>query len=250
MNRRQAIRTMALTSAALAGGRLLTSSAHAAVAPAVLDTPAPNGAFILPPLGYPVDALEPFIDAQTMTIHHDKHHQTYVDSLNKALAGHPDWARRSLDDILTHLNDVPESIRTAVRNHGGGHANHSLFWKCLGKSSGAAPEGPLAEAITGAFGSFDAMKEKFITAGKGVFGSGWAWLTLDADHKLAVESTPNQDSPLTAGRTQLLGLDVWEHAYYLKYQNRRPDYLAALFNVLDWQFIAARYVEIVEQKPV
>ena len=244
MNRRDALRTLTLGSAALAAGRLLPADARAAVAPAVLDTPAPNGQFVLPPLPYAFDALEPHLDAQTMAIHHGKHHQAYVDNLNKALATAPEWASRSLDDLLRQLNTLPESIRPAVRNNGGGHANHSLFWKCLSKDGGRPTEGALAAAIATTFGGFDPLKEKLAAAGKTVFGSGWAWLSLDAQGQLVVESTPNQDSPITAGRTPLLGIDVWEHAYYLKYQNKRADYLTAIFNVVDWGFVASRYADL------
>ena len=239
MHRREALRTLALSSAALAGSRLLDTPTLAAVAPAALDTPAPNGSFVLPPLPYADDALEPHIDAQTMTIHHDKHHQAYVDNLNKALAGSPDLAIRPLDELLRDLDKLPEQVRTAVRNHGGGHANHSLFWKCLGKDGGKAPTGALAAAIDKSFGTFDAMKDKLIAAGKAQFGSGWAWLVADAAGSLQVLALPNQDSPITLGHRPLLGLDVWEHAYYLKYQNRRADYLTAIFNVIDWHAVAA-----------
>jgi Fe-Mn family superoxide dismutase len=247
MHRRDALRNLALSAAALAASPGGVGSARAAVAPAAINTPAPDGLFILPPLGYAVDALEPHIDAQTMAIHHGKHHQAYIDNLNKALAPHPDWARRSIEDILRHLNDVPEAVRTVVRNNGGGHANHALFWKCLGPTAGGAPQGPLAEAVTASFGGFDGLKEKLSTAGKTVFGSGWAWLSLNGQRQLVVESTPNQDSPISGGHTPLLGIDVWEHAYYLKYQNRRTDYLAAIFNVVDWEFVGGRYVEVMNQ---
>ncbi len=244
MNRREALRSLALSTAALASGAAGVPSARAAVSPAALDTPQPNGGFVLPTLGYALDALEPHIDAQTMAIHHGKHHQAYVDNLNKALATAPAWASRSLEDILRNLDQVPESIRTAVRNNGGGHANHALFWRCLSPRGGQPPSGPLATAITSTFGSFDGLKEKLAGAGKAVFGSGWAWLALDGEKKLVVESTPNQDTPLMQGRPPLLGIDVWEHAYYLKYQNKRADYLTAIFNVVDWNFVAARYAEL------
>ncbi len=194
----------------------------------------------LPPLPYACDALEPHIDARTMEIHHGKHHQAYITNLNNALAGHPELEAKSIEDLIAHLDAVPESIRTVVRNNGGGHANHSLFWLSLAPGHGGAPTGPLAEAIAAAFGSFDAFKEAFAKAGATRFGSGWAWLTLK-DGKLAISSTANQDSPLMEGAKPLLGLDVWEHAYYLHYQNRRPDYIAAFWNLVNWDAVAARF---------
>src|SRR5690606_6597066 len=177
----------------------------------------------LPPLPYPYNALEPHIDEQTMRIHHDKHHDTYVTKLNQALEGHPELQSKSIEDLLRGIDSVPESIRTAVRNNGGGHANHSLFWEIMSPNGGGAPSGALAAAINSAFGSFEKFKEEFTQAAANRFGSGWAWLVVDKDGKLAVTSTPNQDSPLMEGKTPILGLDVWEHAYYLKYQNRRPE---------------------------
>lgn len=202
-------------------------------------------AYELPPLPYPTDALEPHIDAKTMEIHHDKHHAAYITNVNKALADHPDLAAKSIEDLIGDLSAVPEAIRGAVRNNGGGHANHSLFWKILGPGGGA-PSGDLAEAIDKAFGSFDAMKEKIESAGATRFGSGWAWLCVKSDGSLCVCSTPNQDSPLMTGvvdcpGTPILGVDVWEHAYYLNYQNRRPDYLKAIWNVVNWDAVAANY---------
>lgn len=194
----------------------------------------------LPPLPYPNNALEPHIDEMTMMIHHDRHHNTYVTNLNKALEGHPDLASKSLEDLISNLDAVPEDIRTAVRNNGGGHANHSLFWTVIGPNAGGAPTGSLAEAINQEFGSFEKFKETFAAAAAGRFGSGWAWLSLDGG-KLVVHSTPNQDSPLMEGKTPLLGLDVWEHAYYLKYQNKRPDYIAAFWNVVNWDEVQKRY---------
>lgn len=193
----------------------------------------------LPPLPYPFDALEPHIDARTMEIHHGKHHQAYITNLNKALEGHPDLEARSVEDLISNLDAVPESIRTAVRNNGGGHANHSLFWTLIGPGKGGAPSGKLADAINSTFGSFEKFKEEFTKAATTRFGSGWAWLSVK-DGKLIVHSTANQDSPLMEGATPLLGLDVWEHAYYLNYQNRRPDYIAAFWNVVDWDAVAAR----------
>lgn len=198
-------------------------------------------AYELPPLPYAYDALEPHIDKQTMTIHHDKHHGTYVNNVNTALEGHADLQNKSIEELISNLDAVPEDIRTAVRNNGGGHANHSLFWEVLGPNGGGQPSGELAKAIDSAFGSFDAFKEAFAKAGATRFGSGWAWLIVDKSGKLAVTSTPNQDSPLMEGNTPILGLDVWEHAYYLNYQNRRPDYIAAFWNVVDWDSVAKRY---------
>ncbi len=197
-------------------------------------------AYTLPDLPYAFDALEPHIDARTMEIHHDKHHGGYVSKVNAALEGHQDLASKSIDDLMRSLASVPEDIRTAVRNNGGGHSNHSLFWTVLSPTGGGAPSGDLADAINGAFGSLDSFKEKFNTAAANRFGSGWAWLTLDGGD-LAVESTPNQDTPLSDGRTPILGLDVWEHAYYLNYQNRRPDYIAAFWNVVNWDEVAKRF---------
>ncbi len=187
----------------------------------------------LPALPYDFGALEPHIDAQTMQIHHGKHHQAYVTNLNNALDKHPDLHNKSLDDLVRDVNSVPEDIRTAVRNNGGGHWNHSLFWKLMAPNAGAAPTGAVADGISDAFGSFDKFKEQFNTAATGRFGSGWAWL-VDNGGKLEITSTPNQDNPLMDGKKAILGVDVWEHAYYLKYQNRRPDYLAAWWNVVNW----------------
>lgn len=196
----------------------------------------------LPPLPYPNNALEPYIDEMTMMIHHDRHHNTYVTNLNKALEGHPELQSKSVEELISDLNAVPESIRTAVRNNGGGHANHSLFWTVIGPNGGGEPTGSLAEAINAEFGSFEKFKETFAAAAAGRFGSGWAWLSLD-NGKLVVHSTPNQDSPLMEGKVPLLGLDVWEHAYYLKYQNKRPDYIAAFWNVVVWDEVQKRYDE-------
>jgi len=195
----------------------------------------------LPELPYPYNALEPHIDEQTMRIHHDKHHAAYVNNLNAALEGHPELANKDLEELLRDLNSVPENIRTAVRNNGGGHANHTLFWEIMKPGGAKAPSGELASAIDAAFGSFDAFKEAFSKAAATRFGSGWAWLVVTKDGKLAVTSTPNQDTPIMDGDTPILGLDVWEHAYYLKYQNRRPDYIAAWWNVVNWDEVAARY---------
>lgn len=197
-------------------------------------------AHTLPALPYALNALEPHIDAKTMEIHHGKHHQAYITNLNNALAGNAELEAKSIDALIANLDAVPEAIRTAVRNNGGGHANHSLFWITIGPGKGGAPTGALAAAIDAAFGSFDAFKEAFAKAATTRFGSGWAWLSLK-DGKLAVTSTPNQDSPVMEGAKPLLGLDVWEHAYYLNYQNRRPDYIAAFWNIVDWDAVAARF---------
>ncbi|PJF44138.1 MAG: superoxide dismutase [Phototrophicales bacterium] len=197
-------------------------------------------AFELPPLPYAYDALEPHIDARTMEIHHDKHHAGYVSKLNSAIAG-TEWESKSIDEILRNINSVPEDIRVAVQNNGGGHANHSLFWEIMGPNGGGSPSGALAEAINAAFGSFDAFKEKFSNAAASRFGSGWAWLVVDDAGNLAVYSTANQDSPYMQGHTPILGLDVWEHAYYLNYQNRRPDYIAAFWNVVNWDAVAEKF---------
>jgi superoxide dismutase, Fe-Mn family len=234
MTRRQAIKTTALVATA------------SALAPAVLAQPipaAPNGPFKLPPLPYAFDALEPHIDARTMEIHHDKHHATYVTKLNEALAGSPDLGKKSVEDLVKDLNSVPEKIRAAVRNHGGGHFNHLLFWQMMRKNGGGEPKAELAKAIEKNFGNFTDFKTRFTEAATKVFGSGWAWL-VSHEGKLAIESTPNQDTPLMTGKQPLLGLDVWEHAYYLKYQNKRADYIAAWWNVVNWDFVAARYAQL------
>ena len=254
MTRRQAIKTTALASAALAtlpGAIAQTNTA----APAA----APSGPFTLPPLPYAYDALEPHIDALTMQIHHDKHHAAYVANLNKAwgeVAHVGEFTNDSIVGCLVNLNSEPEKIRTAIRNQGGGHYNHSIFWQMMKKGGGGEPSGDLAKTIETAFGSFSAFKENFTKAALGQFGSGWAWLVLDGN-ALKIESTPNQDSPLSQiasnigtnlnGRLQfripLLGLDVWEHAYYLKYQNKRADYIAAWWNVVNWDFVAGRFAK-------
>lgn len=198
-------------------------------------------AFSVPPLPYDYAALEPHIDEQTMRIHHDKHHAAYVTNLNAALEGQPALAAKSIDALIGDLGSVPESIRTAVRNNGGGHYNHTLFWELMVPGGARAPEGALARAIEGAFGSFGSFQEQFQKAGLGRFGSGWAWLVQDRSGKLAIESTANQDSPLMEGKHAVLGCDVWEHAYYLKYQNRRADYLTAWWNVVNWTVVGGRY---------
>lgn len=196
-------------------------------------------AFQLPALPYAFDALEPHIDKKTMEIHHGKHHQTYVNGLNAALEAHPDLQAKSVEELLAGINSLPEGIRTAVRNHGGGHANHSMFWTVMGPNAGGAPTGAIADALTSTFGSFDKFKEEFAKAATGRFGSGWAWLN-DVGGKLTIESTANQDSPIMDGKKVIFGLDVWEHAYYLNYQNRRPDYIGAWWNVINWAEINKR----------
>ncbi|MGK4152680.1 superoxide dismutase [Kurthia gibsonii] len=197
-------------------------------------------AFELPKLPYANDALEPHIDARTMEIHHDRHHQTYVTGLNTALEGKEEFAGKTVEEIIANLDAVPADVRTAVRNNGGGHANHSLFWLLLTPNGKGAPEGELAAAIDAKFGSFDAFKEEFANAAKTRFGSGWAWLSV-VNGELEISSTPNQDSPIMEGKTPILGLDVWEHAYYLNYQNVRPEYIAAFWNVVNWDKVAELY---------
>lgn len=198
-------------------------------------------AYELPSLPYAYDALEPHIDAKTMEIHHSKHHQGYVTKVNAALEGHPELASKSIEDLMSDLNSVPEDIRGAVRNNGGGHANHSLFWTIMSPNGGGTPSGEVAEAINKAFGSFDEFKTKFADAAATRFGSGWAWLCVKSGGEVHVESTPNQDTPLSDGHTPIMGIDVWEHAYYLNYQNRRPDYVSAFWNVIDWDAVEKRY---------
>lgn len=197
-------------------------------------------AFELPQLPYAYDALEPHIDKETMNIHHTKHHNTYVTNLNNALEGHDDLLSKSIEELVANLDAVPESIRTAVRNNGGGHANHSLFWQLLSPNGGGEPKGEVADAINSKFGSFEKFKEEFAKAATGRFGSGWAWLVVN-NGQVEITSTPNQDSPLTEGKTPILGLDVWEHAYYLKYQNRRPEYITNFWNVVNWDEVEKRY---------
>ncbi len=234
INRRQAIQRTALVAGAVAA------------APSVLAQPAmpAAGPFVLAPLPYAADSLEPFIDAQTMTIHHDRHHNAYVANLNKAVAGKADLAGKSVEELVRNLDALPADIKTAVRNNGGGHYNHDLFWKSLRKNNGVGPKGELAKAIDAKFGGFAKFQEEFTKAAMTQFGSGWAWLTIDASKEIRVEQTANQDVPLSVGRTPLLGLDVWEHAYYLKYQNKRPDYVAAFYNVINWDFVAERYAKL------
>jgi Fe-Mn family superoxide dismutase len=240
MTRRQAIKTGALASAALAA----LPSAIAQTNSQMPASATASGPFTVPPLPYAYAALEPFIDARTMEIHHDKHHAAYVANLNKAVAEYPDVAKMSVEDMLKNLNAIPEKIRTAVRNNGGGHFNHSLFWQML-KKDGGEPTDALAKAIDSAFGSFPTFKDDFSKAAIGQFGSGWAWLVIDRNKQLSIEPTSNQDSPISQGKQPLLGVDVWEHAYYLKYQNRRPEYVAAFFHVINWDFVAERYEKAV-----
>jgi len=234
MTRRQALRNVTVFSAATTAVSLVPfHSTQAAES-------APPAAFSLPALPYAFDALEPHIDAKTMEIHHDRHHAAYVTNLNKAVAGRGRLTGKSVEELIRNLDDVPEEVRVAVRNNGGGHANHSLFWQTMKKGGGGLPKGALGKAIDQKFGSFDKFKESLSDAAMKVFGSGWAWLASD-DGELKVFSTPNQDSPLMRASYPLLGLDVWEHAYYLKYQNKRVDYVAAFFNVIDWDFVGARF---------
>lgn len=236
MTRRQALKTTTIV-----------SLAAATVPGVVAQTPAPAAAttaFTLPSLPYAFDALEPHIDARTMEIHHDRHHKAYVDNLNKAVAGIPSVSGNvTIESLLQNLGSIPENVRPAVRNNGGGHFNHSLFWQMMAKNGGGEPKAELAKAIESSFGNFTDFKTKFTEAATKVFGSGWAWLVWH-EGKLAIESAPNQDSPLSSGKTPLLGLDVWEHAYYLKYQNKRADYIAAWWNVVNWDFVAARYTKL------
>jgi Fe-Mn family superoxide dismutase len=196
--------------------------------------------FTLPPLPYAHDALEPHIDAKTMEIHHTKHHQAYVNNLNAALEKAPQLEGKSLDELMRGINSVPEAVRTAVRNNGGGHWNHTMFWEIMGPQQGGEPSGRIGDAIKRAFGDFAKFKEQFTAAGVGRFGSGWAWLVDEGNGKLSITSTPNQDNPLMEGKKAILGVDVWEHAYYLKYQNRRPDYLAAWWNTVNWKAVEKR----------
>jgi Fe-Mn family superoxide dismutase len=198
-------------------------------------------AFELPPLPYPPDALEPHIDRQTMEIHHGRHHQTYVNNLNGAIEKHPELGNKSVEELLGDLNSVPEDIRTVVRNNGGGHANHSLFWQIMGPNAGGEPSGRLADAIKSSFGDFAGFKDALSKAAVGQFGSGWGWLVKDSAGKLSVVGRPNQDSPLMEGMTPILGVDVWEHAYYLRYQNKRPDYVAAWWNTINWEAVSERF---------
>jgi Fe-Mn family superoxide dismutase len=241
MNRRSVLKGIAVTSGLALSKNALEGSlfAQASASPA----PSPSGPFTLPPLPYAYDALEPYIDAETMHLHHDKHHASYVEHLNAAVAGHPEVEGKSVNQLVTNLDTVPEAIRVAVRNQGGGDANHSFWWPILSKSGGNVPKAELAKDINAQFGGFSQFQDRFAKAAAGVFGSGWAWLTLGPDGMLAVETSANQDSPLSSGRKPVLGIDVWEHAYYLKYQNRRPEYVAAFFHVVNWDFVSSQYAE-------
>lgn len=231
MTRRQAIQTAVAASALYATG-------VSAAEPAVQVAPGP---FKLPPLPYAYDALEPHLDTVTMQLHHDKHHAAYVDGLNQAVAGHPDLAGKPVEDLLRNLNSLPANIRPAVRNFGGGHANHSLYWLELSKDAIKHPTGEMNMALEKKFGTYAQFQQAFSAAAMSVFGSGWAWLTLDASKQLRVETTPNQDSPLSQGRTPVMCIDVWEHAYYLKYQNRRPQYIQHFYQVLNWAWVGDHY---------
>ncbi|MBE2179554.1 MAG: superoxide dismutase [Chthoniobacterales bacterium] len=243
LKRRDFLRLGAVGSAVMLSGGFLgkafgaASSSHAAAADQS------SGPFTLPPLPYAYDALEPHIDTETMRIHHDKHHAAYVNNANKALAAHPDLAKMTVWELVAHLDEVPDDIRTTLRNNAGGHANHSLFWLMMKPGGGGKPTGDLATAIDETFGSFDEFKTQFTAAAMKVFGSGWAWLSFTPDKELVIETTANQDSPLMNGGQPILGVDVWEHAYYLKNQNRRADYVEAWWNVVDWDYAAKRYDE-------
>lgn len=221
---------------------IITAGALAAF-PASAAAQSPGPSFVLPQLPYTTDALEPHIDARTMEIHHDRHHQAYVDNLNKALANHPELSKQAVEQLLKNLADAPEAVRTAVRNNGGGHANHSLFWRTLGQPK-SGPRGKLDAAIKRAFGSQAAFEENLRATGLSVFGSGWVWVTPQGKDSLEIETSLNQDSPWMSGRSPVFGIDVWEHAYYLKYQNRGADYLAAVLQVINWDFVSQRYAEV------
>ena len=237
MTRRQAVKSTMLAAAAYAAVSPLSLLAAQPSAAA-----APGGPFTLPSLPYSFDALEPQIDAKTMEIHHDKHHAAYVANLNKAVADNPALGMKTVEELLKDLDAVPEKLRMAVRNQGGGHYNHSLFWQMMKKGGGGEPTGELASALDKGFGSFSGFKDKLTEAATKVFGSGWAWVVLDGK-ELKIQSEPNQDSPLSQGLQPILGIDVWEHAYYLKYQNRRPEYIAAWFNVINWDFVSERFMK-------
>jgi Fe-Mn family superoxide dismutase len=238
--RRHALKTLA--GAALAATLLGKTPLRAQAVPVASPAPKSTGPFALPPLPYGYDALEPYIDTETMHLHHDKHHAAYVAKLNEAVAKeHSLAATTHVDDLLKNLSSIPESVRTAVRNNGGGHANHSLFWETLGPKSGGQPTGDLIKAIDSDLGGFDKFKEDAIKAGLGLFGSGWVWLVMDSSKKLTLNTTPNQDSPLSEGKYPVFGIDVWEHAYYLKYHNVRADYLKAIWNVVNWDYVSTRY---------
>ena len=241
MDRRTALKNLGGAASAL----LLAQTLHAeSLGQAATPTPpsAPRGPFKLPPLPYAYEALEPNFDAETMHLHHDKHHQAYVNSLNVAVTGYPELAEKTVWELVANLDAVPEAVRTAVRNLGGGHANHSFWWPTLGKG-GLAPTGELAKAIDAKFSSLSAFQEQLTTAAMKIFGSGWAWLVKLPDGTVAIESTPNQDSPLSTGHKPIIGVDVWEHAYYLRYQNRRADYVKSFFGVLNWDYVSGKFAE-------
>lgn len=243
MNRRSLMKQTAV----LAGGVLATRS-KAAFAELFTSVTSDAAPFSLPALPYAYDALVPYIDAETMHLHHDKHHASYVNALNAAIATQPSLSGKKLHELLANLSAVPESARTAIKNQGGGHANHSFWWPTLSKSGGTAPKGELAKDIDAKFGSFDKFQQDLIKAATSVFGSGWAWLVLGSDKTLQLTTTPNQDSPISGGQSPVLGVDVWEHAYYLKYNNRRPEYLAAFFKVLNWDFLSGQYADAKKAK--
>jgi len=252
MNRRNALKLAALATVAVASTARAadisikpnTELGGKAATPAPPAAPvAPGGGYSVPNLPYAFDALEPHFDAKTMQLHHDRHHRAYAASLGVAVAKHPEMGIKPAEELLRHLDQVPEDIRQAVRNFGGGHANHTYWWKILTKGALAAPRGEFHIAIEKQFNGFAGFKTQFTDAAKGLFGSGWTWLTMDAAKNLRIETTANQDSPLTAGRIPLLTLDVWEHAYYLKYENRRADYIAAFFKVINWDFVTERYLK-------
>ncbi len=243
MDRRTAIKSLGgAASALLLAETLYADGRPSGQATAAAPPPTPSGPFTLPPLPYAYDALEPSFDAETMHLHHDKHHQTYVNNLNAAVAAHPELAGKTVEELVANLSTWPEAARPAVRNQGGGHANHSFWWPTLGKG-GAAPTGGLAKAIDAKFGSVFAFQEGLTKAAMGVFGSGWAWLVKLPDGALAIETTPNQDSPLTWAHKPVLAVDVWEHAYYLKNQNRRAEYVKAFFQVLNWDYVSGQFAQ-------
>jgi Fe-Mn family superoxide dismutase len=244
MDRRTAIKHLGGVASALLMTETLHGQALAAGSTVAVTPPAPPaGPFTLPPLPYAYDALEPYFDAATMHLHHDKHHQAYVNNLNAAVTAHSELVGKSVNELVANLNTLPEAVRTAIRNQGGGHANHSFWWTILGKSSvgSTAPVGELAKAIDARFGSLSGFQDKLTAAALSVFGSGWAWLVKLPDGSLAIETTPNQDTPLSLGHKPVLALDVWEHAYYLKYQNRRADYVKAFFQVVNWEHVSGQF---------
>lgn len=248
LNRRNFLYLIGLTAGAMTFGACSangqtesTASPQASPSPATPTAQNPEGPFQLPPLPYAYNALEPHIDARTMEFHHDRHHQAYVNNLNTAIARHPELRDRQIDQLLRDLNSIPEDIRTSVRNNGGGHANHTMFWEIMGPNGGGEPTGEIANAINQTFGSFESFKEQFNSAGGTRFGSGWVWLIRNADGQLQITTTANQDSPLMEGNYPIMGNDVWEHAYYLNYQNRRADYLKAWWNTINWDVVNRRY---------